>query len=611
MQIIEVKNNLVRVNYNASQDNLILSGFVLIKDENLSFIAQIMHLEANAKGSFAILKLIFTFDDEGVLNNYNGSIPNPKCEVEAIDSKDLLALLAAENPINIGELAQQKTLLTLDRTLLEENLLVCCEKTQNGEILIRNMASQLVASGKKVFVIDLEGEISQNKIVASEDFKLPLNYNSINFIYEKGLDDAKAESKALIQDIFLEVQLYVKTLREKFIPFDSFKAVVDEQYKTLGLVELVLLKNKLLKFYEAGIFAGQKNEFEILETSLKQNQITVLDLSKTEPAIQREMISYAYSLMNSMGEKIYTIVNLNSANSDKKLLKQIFQTKNAYSTIVCPYAYKYLIELKQIAKNLIMFAPIQQQQDFASYSAFLSKLNPDEFIIYGKATHNMPLIVKLDENLPPVSQNAPVAVEEPVVVEETPIFEKEEFKVEDFHEDLQEDLLNEEINQDVDSFYTAPQTEEVQQEPVSEDVLTEDDLDFIEALNSSPDADSDQEPDAYDDLFSQEEEQEVVIDEPIEIHENLAEESPIIDILPAGDSNSSISSIPIYSAEIPAKEGAESQEFEQGDTVTHVKYGKGVVEKLINYGSKTLCSIQFDNVGRRLLDPSLAEIKKI
>ena len=53
-----------------------------------------------------------------------------------------------------------------------------------------------------------------------------------------------------------------------------------------------------------------------------------------------------------------------------------------------------------------------------------------------------------------------------------------------------------------------------------------------------------------------------------------------------------------------------SDPIEQGDTVVHAKYGNGVVEKMIKYGTKTLYSINFDNVGRRLLDPTLTEIKK-
>lgn len=49
----------------------------------------------------------------------------------------------------------------------------------------------------------------------------------------------------------------------------------------------------------------------------------------------------------------------------------------------------------------------------------------------------------------------------------------------------------------------------------------------------------------------------------------------------------------------------------EGDRVMHAKYGTGTVEKIIRYGKKTLCSIQFDNVGRRLLDPNITTIEKM
>ena len=67
--------------------------------------------------------------------------------------------------------------------------------------------------------------------------------------------------------------------------------------------------------------------------------------------------------------------------------------------------------------------------------------------------------------------------------------------------------------------------------------------------------------------------------------------------------------VPVYPAETPVK--AEIPVFEQGDRVTHPKYGEGVVEKMIKYGNKTLCSINFVNIGRRLLDPAISEIEKV
>lgn len=652
MQIVEVKNNLVKVSYNTAEENLILSGFVVIKDSSQSFIGQIIHLDANHKGNFAVVKLLFTFDENGVITNYNGSIPAVKSFLDIVQPNELLELLPAPNPILLGELAQQKTQLKLDRSLLEENLLVCCEKEEDNQILIKNLAQQLVLNGKKVLIIDLKGDFdfSQNKIVAGSDFKLPLNYETINFIYEKGLEDAASETKAFIQEIFLEVQNYAKTLSEKFIPFETFKDIVDEQYQESELIELVLLKNKLLKYYEEGIFAQEKKEFDSLEISLQDSQATIFDLSAIEEAVQREMISYAYSLINQTNEGIYVICNIDNTNSDKKLLKQIFMTKRAYSTLICPYSYKYLKELKQLAKNLILFAPVQQQNDFAGYNIFLNKLNANEFIIYGKATHYIPLIVRQEEQEGKGTRGVE-DLEDSYTSTHPHILSSEE-DPSTFQPFDPSTELDEQIRRDVDEIYTAPKTveEEFSTETV-EDELTDEDLDFIDVsevgrynlaedeigneaienigletdflpANNETDAEEtiseqdflnqqpqevDEEPEeilaqeqseTFSSILNQQAQEETVLSE---------EEPPAVDILPINLSSTPV--VPIYSAEVEPK--AQSDEVEQGDAVVHPKYGKGIVEKLINYGSKTLCSINFDNVGRRLLDPNLVEIKKI
>lgn len=636
MQIVEVKNNLVKVSYNTLGENLILSGFIVIKDLSQSFIGQIIHLEANSKGNFAVIRLLFNFDLNGVITSYNGSIPSLKSVIESVATQELLDLLPIQSPVIIGDLAQQKTLLKLDSNLLEKKLLVCSEKNDDNNVLIKNIAKQLVFGGKKLLVINADSNLDLpcERIVAGEDFKLPLNYETINFIYEKGLVDAKAETKALIQEIFLEVQNYVKTLPEKFVPFDSFRTVVDYQHEETGLVELVLLKNKLLKYYEEGVFAQEKDEFNALKISLRNKSTTLLDLSKVSSEIQREMISYAYSLIEQTDKDIYVIVNVHNSNSDKKLLKQIFKTNKAYSTLICSYAYKYLTELKQLSKNLILFAPIQQQTDFAFYNTFLNKLNPHEFIVYGESTHHLSLIVRLDEISDALVESVLVFKEQPISV----IPHSQPSKA-----------IDEEIKRDVDKIYKAPARETISEAdteahdftdaaesrqvdvehisglnsfedkseatPVTEspsdtniaqevvaDDLTEDDLDFIEDLNiveDTPFPAHAGEPEIVEDTSTP------YYDEKIEIIEEPSP-APREDILPVQMASTPI--VPVYSADIEPK--VQVPELVQGDIVTHLKYGRGTVEKLISYGSKTLCSINFDNVGRRLLDPTLSELKK-
>lgn len=679
MQIVEAKNNLVKISYINSQESLTLSGFVVIKDPAQSFIGQVVHLEASTSGNFAIIKLLFNFDDNGVITSYNGSVPDPSALLDVVYPQELLELLPVHNPIVVGELAQQKTILTLDRALLEKHLLVCAEKEEDSELLINNLVKQLSDNGKKTFVIDLVGNpnLFGKRLVVGQGFKLPLNYESINFIYEKDLDDSNAETKALIQDIFLEVQNYVKTLPDKFIPFESFKEVVDSQYEETDFVELVLLKNKLLKYYDEGIFAQRKDEFESLKTVLNSSGNVILDASHIDENIQREVISYVYSLIETMDQDIYLFCSINDNNSDKKLLKKIFSNKNAFSSIICPYGYKYLKEIKQLSKDLILFSPIQQQNDFAGYNVFLGKLNPHEFVIYGQATHYLPLIVRLDD----ISRLADITppLEE---VSEPP---------------TKEELLDEEIKRDVDEIFIAPKVVSPPELPEDDDTqLTEDDLDLIDDLVYDEDSEDvgdqiylePQVPDLVDEYLIDEQiivdsqkentedkelelKDETIFEAPREIEElsleeNLNEdvqlgtgydaqdqqpqfevepdyldeipevtnqepqalafaeqeeqqesfsdvlqqqsqEPPAVDILPARMSSTPI--VPVYPADVESN--IEPDEFEQGDIVTHPKYGKGTVEKLINYGSKTLCSINFDNVGRRLLDPSLAEIKKI
>jgi len=321
-----------------------------------------------------------------------------------------------------------------------------------------------------------------------------------------------------------------------------------------------------------------------------------------------------------LDEEIYVFCNVTNTNADKKLLKQIFSTQQAFSTLICSYSFKYLKELKQLSKDLILFAPIQQQTDFAGYNTFLTKLNSSEFVVYGNSTHHLPLIVKLEE----------LDYEQVEPVEDEEVSQP----VQDSFED---DSLDEEIKREVDAIYTVPKSdlvieEEFNPDDLTADDLTEDDLDLIDDLNIV-ETDANEEliedfveelpfenvvTDAVEEIFEEElieetlEENEQPQETFQEVFTNQEQEdetlaTPALDILPVKMASTPI--VPIYSADIESKPDAE--EFVQGDIVSHQKYGKGTVEKLITYGSKTLCSINFDNVGRRLLDPTLADIKKV
>ncbi|MEW5822660.1 MAG: DUF87 domain-containing protein [Cyanobacteriota bacterium] len=58
--------------------------------------------------------------------------------------------------------------------------------------------------------------------------------------------------------------------------------------------------------------------------------------------------------------------------------------------------------------------------------------------------------------------------------------------------------------------------------------------------------------------------------------------------------------IPVYAS---PNLGAEDIDFQEGDRVHHERYGIGIINRIITTGDKKLCSIQFQDFGRRLLDP--------
>lgn len=765
MQVLEIKNNLVKIAYDVN-DNLALSSFVIIEDTNTPYVAQVVNVKADKLTNFAIVKLLFTFNEEGILKNYNGTIPSLKSTVSILPSKELLDIIPIENNLIMGELAQQNVTLNVDKTILDNNLLVCSDNVENTNILLKNITKQI---DEKIVIFDTDGLFdAENKITFGKDFKLPLNYDTINFIYENELDDVDATSRAVIQDIFIEVQEYTKNLPEGYLPFETFINVVDQQYKETQIPQLVLLKNKLIKYRDLNAFAETLKDILSLSIAIDKSKVTIIDISEMAPVLQKEIMSYTYGVMKGINETIYSFVKVDNANSSKRLLKTFLSRDGIYTTIICRHEYKYLPELKSAAQNLILFTPQTLQHDFAAYNTFLNKLNTDEFIIYGAHTQNIPLIVELDEleldtqndddetesekdieEIPssnvvpmpaPVQNTAPqenvTVTPEPEIQEEetfkapeveypdlgfdneTPssneaptvdfpetetlnvteeqpeenftqielpeTFEEpeiEEVQQEEPEEDIQENFDNEisqepieeevfmpetdipqvEINEDLSeqaiiedsnisetpAEYTSQATEE--QAPIY-NILDDNEIDYQDAepevLPLEPEIDYSvedidieenyQEPQPYDENEAMIEQAAKDVDKLI--YEKLPNEDVTLDDLSdlqsdelteddlnlIGDlaSDNGITPepeleyneeqppvVPIYNAE--DIEPQEQQSLEPGDRVSSPKYGEGVVEKMIKYGNKMLCSIEFPNIGRRLLDPAMTEIKKL
>ena len=676
MNIIEVKNNLVKLCY---EEDLRLSGLIVIKDSQKTYIAQVMHLEATRIGKVAIAKILFNYSDK--IYAYDGSIPSLRAEIKPIDTKFLLETLEYSEPLVLGKIAGQADNITVDFDILHDNPIILAEKFFFTKILLNNFALQLQARKKNIVVFDTAGIFKTNKLTITKDFKIPLNSSTINYIYEKGFEDATAESKALIQSIFEELSEYSKTV--EFIPFDTFKAVVDSEFMRTKLMQLIIMKNKIKQIREWNVFAQNPTEYGVVKEKLAAGGTVVIDISPLKPSLQQECIKYIYSVLAEIGEEFYAFTPLASDGTDKFLLNQILTTENVHTSVICDYDYKYLSELKKTSKNMLMFTPLKQQKDFGGYNMFLQKLAEDEFIVYGKMTKFVPIIGKLSqltnadifvpkvaETIQEVVTETPVAqpvaepvqdvtpTEAPAESEGSP--EGEQPVSEDVVSSVEGEISTEAVSdgeapvvsdtEDTVECATQPESAEQQQEVASdqepvtaedapteepvgevqealnevediseEEELSDDDLDMIEEM-SKPDEEIDvlNEPEAPAEVPP-----EPVAPEPVAVEEAASdpesveadEEIQSAQIPPQQQPLQTRANanpaIPEYAAEIPEEDRVNSDPIKEGDRVVHDEFGEGIVEKMINYGDKILCSVNFASVGRRLLNPEISEMKRI
>jgi hypothetical protein len=342
------------------------------------------------------------------------------------------------------------------------------------------------------------------------------------------------------------------------------------------------------------------------------------------------------------------------------LLKQFVNNNHIFTTLLVSSSYKYAEELKQHAQNMLLFAPQTVNHDFAAYNTFLSKLNNDECIAFGKLTQGIPFIVDMvdleldltrddvlgdryqfvpafDPNIElvrvdefgtqfpvkniqpelrdeePVEEEQPQeevaeAVEETVVTSAIPELPQPQIElveeqaptqvklpalpitakiIDEVIEEVEETIQPEEQPQivkpvanllaavtEVDDVFEESDLsveelepekdlpeltdiseddfaeENFNEEPVVEDSLDEEDLDFIEDTQMAP------------------------VESFEEIVEPMGEESYLQD--PFVQAEPPV--VPVYPADEDLNVGEVAGDFAQGDSVTHPRYGRGVVE---------------------------------
>ena len=739
MRLIEIKNNLAKLEYHPADFQLVLSDFLTIDDGNQIVLAQVVSIESSKddETNCAVIKFSLDLNADNSFCTYSGYVPT----LDALVSKTKTQILESifsnnDTAINIGQLTSNSAItLNLNPCLMDNFLYIQSDRVETSCLLFEKFMDLNDKFNKKTLYVDFDGLFSHpsaERLVLGRNFKLPIDNQILNYIYEYDLVGLTLEQKTIVQDIILEIQDYVDSLDSGYIPFNKLLDVVNDIYESDKSTGIILLRNKLLKYHQMNIFASDDSEVLALNRALEENNLTILSLAKVDAKWQKEVLDFI--ILNVDEIDCYLLFNIKEDAFEKRYLADIFKSKNLHPVISSTYESSFASVLKSYARNLILFKPQEQQKAFATYNSFFNKLSDNEFIISGESTYYTPLIIReipkeikkvtitrtstaLDSKFTSIQLNSAVEdklVDDALVVGE--IEDKEddcisevlesEIEVEsahisisneendvvegsvenfDFKDDttylleeqfdvvqVSEETLEQEIANDVDKMFYAEAA--LPEDDFSVELVDESQAEILESSTDIvPDAVdynemfSDADLDFIDENTSFEEEStvdmldsaiavptevslgddEVVVDDELpglnEVEnkqtyvneEDLAfydtsavdnfptVDEPIdnlvqdVDDLPimstsSGLLGSSDEDIPVFKTEIEQiAENRSTTKIAEGNIVYHAKYGRGVVEQMVNYGNKSFCSILFDNLGRRLLDPNLADLKQM
>lgn len=403
MRILEARDGFIKFE---SNKNVSISSFLQINSIIKNYIAQVIQVKRFEDSYIAFAKILFLYD--GSLRNYDKSLPDSNAKLAEFPLEILSNYLEYNTPIYTGDFIGENYSIPIDESCFNKKMLICVDSNELSNKLISNISSQFLKNGK-VLIIDMLGNTTGKKFVAGSDFKLPLNAESLDFMYEDCLNDATSDSKNLIKEIFQDLSEYAKTV--PFLPFTTLKTIVDDMVEKSHIFKLLVLKNKLSKFDKAGYFATTAQEVENIKNILNKDY-AIIDLSKLDAVFQNRYLKTIYSILSK--ENINSQVFVEASNSINKKNIQTLVTSSIATTFVTHSRFKYISEIKSLFENFIIEPSFSANEVFKIYNTFLKAMNKDNYLVVGEGTNYIPFVVKLQENADMLSVETLDAIEESV-----------------------------------------------------------------------------------------------------------------------------------------------------------------------------------------------------
>ena len=436
MKILEVRDGFVKFE---ADNSVYLSSFIQIDGIEKRYIAQVTQLKRSGENSIAYAKILFLYD--GSLQPYDKTLPSKESEIKEFTFDILNNSINAKTPVIAGETLGKGVSIIIDASSFDKKMLASIDDKQENNIIARNLVKQFNNLDKNVLIIDTLGVIDAKKITAGVDFKLPLDTASLAFMYQDCLNDATADSKSMIIEIFKDLSDYSQTV--PFVPFGALKSIVDDMVDKSHVFKLLVLKNKLAKFDKLGYFAANKQEVDKIDAILN-SKCAIIDLSKLDTAFQNRYLAFLYEKLQ---QKPNTQVILELSNViSKKNLKNILSSENIPTTFITHSRFKYLNDIKNLFDNFIISPSFTNNEIFSIYSSFLKAMPKQTYLITGEAVNYIPLVstlIVINEVIP----SQPETFEEEEEEKEIPVSEpeevQEELPIEEPEEEEEEEIVQE------------------------------------------------------------------------------------------------------------------------------------------------------------------------
>ena len=510
MKILEVRDGFVKFE---ADNSVYLSSFIQIDGIEKRYIAQVTQLKRSGENSIAYAKILFLYD--GSLQPYDKTLPSKESEIKEFTFDLLNNSINAKTPVIAGETLGKGVSIIIDASSFDKKMLASIDDKQENNIIARNLVKQFNNLDKNVLIIDTLGVIDAKKITAGVDFKLPLDTASLAFMYQDCLNDATADSKSMIIEIFKDLSDYSQTV--PFVPFGALKSIVDDMVDKSHVFKLLVLKNKLAKFDKLGYFAANKQEVDKIDAILN-SKCAIIDLSKLDTAFQNRYLAFLYEKLQ---QKPNTQVLLELSNViSKKNLKNILSSENIPTTFITHSRFKYLNDIKNLFDNFIISPSFTNNEIFSIYSSFLKAMPKQTYLITGEAVNYIPLVSTL-KVINEVIPSQPETFEE----EEIPVSEPEEVQEELPIEEPEEEEIVQEDDSELEEI-----SEEDEPEIIEEPQITNEEiLANIEEKSEAVITEAAKDLTPPENMFGEEEEEEIAepAEESLELEEDQEEQLTI------------------------------------------------------------------------------------